>query len=660
MKKFSLFIVFLLFIKISLIAQITSENDIILYDKADNLIENDQFAEALPLYLKVAKNDSINPDLNYLIGVCYIHSNTQKAKAIPYFEQSIACVDKCTLKDDKSHVMAFLYLGDAYHSAYEFDRAIETYEHFKILIAPHKNSDLIVEANRKIDMCNVAKQLVAHPVDVQITNLGPHINTQYAEYSPVLTADEHTMIYTTRKPNSTGRVGDNSGITYEDIFIAHKKDTTWEIGTNIGTTINTEGNEASVGISIDGQIILIYKDSTDGSGNLYVTHLNGNHWSIPSKLNDNINTKGWEPSAFMSADEEKLYFVSNRPGGYGGRDIYVSNKLPTGEWAKATNLGPTINTPFEEDAPFIHPDGKTLYFSSNGHETMGGFDIFSSTQTATNQWEKPINIGYPINSPEDDIYLVVSPNKQRAYYSSFKAGGYGEKDIYRITFKTFVEPPLTVLKGRVTDPIGNTILGDVFITVTDNETGIIAGTYHANTVSGNYLLILPSGKNYNVTYEVENYLFQSTNIDVAKGSNYYEIHDVIQLQPLVVGSKIILKNLFFDFDKSSLRTASNVELTKLIAILTKYPNMVVEISAHTDSQGADAYNQVLSEQRAKSVVDFLIRKGIPSYQLVSKGFGETQPAVSNTNPDGSDNPVNRQLNRRVELKILSMNGAKNH
>ncbi len=641
-----------------LYSQITSEIDSKTIEKADELIENDRFAEALPLYLKVIKKDSLNPELNFLIGLCYIHSNTQKFRAIRYLEHAITCIVKCTLKDDKDHQMAFLYLGDAYHSDYQFDKAIETYQHFEALISPHKEQDLMEEVARKIETCNVAKKLVTNPVDVQITNLGPHINTQFAEYSPVLTADENTIIYTTRKPNSTGRVGDNSGITYEDIFIAHKKDTTWEIGKNIGTTINTEGNEASVGISIDGQIILIYKDSIDGSGNLYVTHLNGNRWSLPAKLNENINTKGWEPSAFMSADEEKLYFVSDRPGGYGGRDIYVSNKLPTGEWAKAMNLGPTINTPFEEDAPFIHPDGKTLYFSSNGHETMGGFDIFYSTQDASKQWEKPINIGYPINSPEDDIYLVVSPNKQRAYYSSFKAGGYGEKDIYRITFKSFKEPPLTVLKGCVTDAFGNPIVGEVFITVTDNETGIVIGTYHVNTVSGCYILVLPSGKNYNVTYEVENYLFQSTNIDVAKESNYYEIHDVIQLQPLVVGSKIILKNLFFDFDKSSLRPASNVELTKLIAILTKYPNMVVEISAHTDSQGTDAYNLVLSDQRAKSVVDFLIKKGIPSYQLVSKGYGETQPAVSNTHPDGSDNPVNRQLNRRVELKILSMDGAK--
>lgn len=640
-----------------LFSQITSETDIKLFAKADSLLENDLFAEALPLYLKVAKNDSINPDLNYLIGVCYIHSNTQKAKAIRYLEQAIACIEKCTLKDDQMHVMAFLYLGDAYHSAYQFDRAIETYEHFKMLLSPHKDKELLVEANRKIEMCKVAKKLIFQPVDVKIENMGSTINSQYAEYSPVLTADESTMIFTTRRPKSTGREQDITGETYEDIFISYKKDSVWSKAESIGKSINTEGNEASVGISVDGQIIFIYKDDIDGDGNLYVTHLNGNHWSTPLKLNDNINSKSWEPSAFISADENRLYFASDRAGGFGGRDLYSSDKLPDGEWAKAVNLGPTINTAFEEDAPFIHPDGKTLYFSSNGHATMGGFDIFSSSLTDNHIWKTPVNIGYPINSPEDDIYYVVSPNNERAYYSSFKEGGFGEKDNYMITFKTFVEPPLTVLRGLITDPFGK-VPEVVNITVTDNETDKVVGTYHTNSVTGNYLIILPPGKNYNITYEADNFLFHSTNIDVTNNSNFYVIHEPIQLQPLIVGSKIVLNNIFFDFDKATLRPASNVELKKLDTFLAKYPQMIVEISGHTDSKGADDYNLILSDKRAKAVVDYLITRGINKNQMVSKGYGETQPSVNNTNPDGSDNPVNRQLNRRVELKIIGMDGIK--
>lgn len=656
MEKIKLLLFISLLSISNVFAQISNEEYYLLTENADNLIENDQFDKALLLYLRLNKNDTLNADLNFKIGVCYINSKLDKKKAVPYLEKAVSCPDKCTLKDDNDHLMGFSYLGDAYHSNYQFDLAISTYDHFKSLLSEHKNQDLLTETNRKIEMCEVGKKLVKDSIEVQIDNLGKKINTSFAEYSPVLSADESTMIFTTRKPKSTGREDDTTGITYEDIFISYKKNGIWTKAESIGAPVNSAGNEASVGISVDGQIIIVYKDE-DGDGDLYITNLNGNTWSPPVKLNDNINTKGWEPSAFLSADGNRLYFTSNREGGYGGRDIYSSDKLPDGEWAKAKNLGPTINTPFEEDAPFIHPDGVTLYFSSNGHATMGGFDIFSSSLNANNEWKTPTNIGYPINSPEDDIYYVVSPNNQRAYYSSFKAGGFGEKDNYMITFKKFVEPPLVVLKGLITDPYGK-VPEIVYITVTDNETEKIVGTYHTNSVSGNYLLILPPGKNYNITYEADNFLFHSINIDVKDSSNFYEIHEVVKLQPLVVGSKIVLKNIFFDFDKSTLRPVSNSELAKLYNLLKKYPKMVVEISGHTDSKGNDAYNLILSNQRAKAVVDYLIAKNINKTQMVSKGYGETEPMVSNTNADGSDNPANRQLNRRCELKVIGIETVK--
>jgi outer membrane protein OmpA-like peptidoglycan-associated protein len=402
---------------------------------------------------------------------------------------------------------------------------------------------------------------------------------------------------------------------------------------------------------------LIYKDD-NGDGNLYSTSLEGDQWSAPKKLNDNINTKEWEPSAFISADGNILYFTSNREGGYGGRDLYQSKKLPTGEWAKATNLGPNINTPFEEDAPFIHPDGVTLYFSSNGHKTMGGFDIFSTNLNANNEWATPLNVGYPINSTDDDIYYVVSPDNKRAYYSSFKQGGNGEKDNYMITFAEYKEPPLTLLKGVITDAYGK-VPKVVDITVTDNETGEIVGIYHSNSKTGEYLFILPPGKNYNITYEADGYLFHSDNMDIALKTNYYVIRRAIQLQPLVVGSKIVLNNIFFDFDKATLRQASNVELGRLFKLLKKYPGLVVEISGHTDSKGSPEYNIRLSQERAQAVVKYLIEKGISKDQMTAKGYGETKPVVNNNNSDGTDNPVNRQLNRRVELKIVEMKLPKN-
>ncbi len=284
---------------------------------------------------------------------------------------------------------------------------------------------------------------------------------------------------------------------------------------------------------------------------------------------------------------------------------------------------------------------------------MGGFDIFSTRLYPNGVWGNPINVGYPINSPEDDIYYVVSPNNERAYYSSFKKGGLGEKDNYMITFKKFVEPPLTVMRGGVTDPEGKVPLV-VDITVTDNATGTVVGKYHSNSLTGNYLFVLPSGKNYNVTYETEGYLFHSMNIDASLNSNYYQIHEPIQLQPIVVGSKIVLNNIFFDFDKATLRPLSNVELNKLFELLIKYPGMIIEISGHTDSKGTSEYNQKLSQERSQAVVDYLIGRNINKNRMVAKGYGESEPVAPNTNKDGSDNPVNRQLNRRVELKIIGM------
>ncbi|MDP1747484.1 MAG: OmpA family protein, partial [Bacteroidota bacterium] len=380
-------------------------------------------------------------------------------------------------------------------------------------------------------------------------------------------------------------------------------------------------------------------------------------WSSPEKLNKNINTKGWEPSAFLSADGNTLYFTSNRKGGFGGRDLYKSNKLPNGEWAMASNLGSTINTPYDEDAPFIHPDGVTLYFSSNGHKTMGGFDIFSSMLSTQNEWTKPANIGYPINSTDDDIYYAVSPDNKRAYYSSFKAGGIGEKDNYLITFFEYVESPLTLLKGTVTDPYGK-VPKTVEITVTDNETGKIAGIYHPNSKTGEYLFILPPGKNYNVTYEAEGYLFHSENMDVLIKTNYYVIRKAIQLKPLVVGAKVVLKNIFFDFDKATLRPISNVELGKLYKLLNGNKGMVVEISGHTDEKGEVNYNIKLSEERAQSVVAYLIEKGINKNQMIAKGYGESNPIADNFNSDGIENTENMQLNRRVELKIIEIKTVK--
>ena len=658
-KKLKLLTFFILISLSNLFAQNTKEFDEkftiaeTVYKKEGNVYK------ALPMYLELYKMDTTNANICYLIGNCYLRARSGKAKALPYLEKASLSISvkykEGSSSERNAPLLTYKLLGDAYHFHSKFDKAIFNYKKYIGELALNKMKDEIntKDAYRKIEMCNTAKELIATPVNVKIENMGKNLNSPYADYSPVLTADQSTMIFTTRRSQSTGGLTTEDGKFFEDIYISNYDGKSWSVSESIGRPINTDGNEASVGISPDGQEILIYKDD-NGDGNIYSTTLHGDIWSTPIKLNSNINSKHWEPSAFISADGYTIYFISDRPGGFGGRDIYFSQKTEKGDWGKAVNMGSTINTAYDEDAPFIHPDGITLFFSSNGHNTMGGFDIFySSLSDDGTKWLAPVNVGYPINSPDDDVFYVVSADKTKAYYSSFKEGGIGEKDNYTITFIDQKKAPLTLLKGIVKSDDGK-VPNDITIVVTDNETGNVVGTYRPNIKTGQYLFILTPGKNYNISYEADGFLFYSENREISKKTNYYEIYKAIQLPPVIVGSKVVLNNIFFDFDKATLRNISNVELRNLTRFLNKYPRVIVEISGYTDSKGTAEYNLKLSEERAQAVVNFLIAKGISKDRMVAKGYGEGLPAATNLNSDGSDNPEGRQLNRRVELKIIEI------
>ena len=617
------------------------------------------YSAALPIFLDLFKQDPGNMNLAFKLGVCYQSSRRERIQSIPYFNKAVTAVSEDykgnSYKERNAPLIAYKFLGDAYHLNYQFDKAIEAYGKFIAVMAENNNTDkeLLAETNRKIEMSKTGQRLIATPVRIKIENLGNTLNSAYADYSPVLSADQNTLFFTSRRPETTGVQKDGEGNYMEDIYISNKTKTGWSKAANIGAPINTQWHEATVGISADGQTILIYKDD-NGDGNIYSTTLEGDIWSTPVKLNENINSKYWEPSAFISADGNTLYFTSNKPEGYGGRDLYSSKRTPEGDWAKSVNLGPNVNTPYNEDAPFIHPDGVTLSFSSNGHNTMGGFDIFSSLLSDDGNWSEPVNVGYPVNTTEDDIFYVVTPDGRKAYLSSFREDGHGEKDNYLVTFLDRKETPLTLMKGIVNDETGKPAK-KVEITVTDNETGQVVGLYHTNSKTGQFLFILTPGKNYNITYQAMGHLFYSENMEIPKKSNYYEIKRAISLDPIVVGSKITLNNIFFDFDKATLRPLSNVELKNLVLLLKSNQNLKVEIAGHTDSKGDEVYNQRLSEERAQAVVNKLAENGINVDRMKAKGYGKTMPAANNKKANGSDNPGGRQLNRRVELKITEIN-----
>ncbi|HXP51464.1 MAG TPA: OmpA family protein [Bacteroidia bacterium] len=630
------------------------------YDQAQIYMNNNQLAQALPLFLTIDSAQADNNSVKFQIGECYLNAPVGQAKAIPYLQKASTDItskyNPGSLREKHAPYDALLDLAKAYHVNYQFDTAITYYNKFKTLLDTGLDKEAIQEANRGIQQCNTGKQLMANPVKMDVTILTDSINSTYPDYSPVVTADESEIFFTSRRPSNPQAPKDFTGQYFESVYMAYNKNGQWQQAFNIGEPINNLGqHSATISISPDGQTIFIYRDD-DGDGNIYITHLNGTIWSTPEKLNENVDSKYWEPSASISADGQTLYFTSNRPDGFGGRDLYFSRLLPNGQWGKALNMGPKINTEFEEDAPFISPSGKTFYFSSTGHNTMGGFDIFYCEQDSNGQWGNPVNMGYPVNTPGDDVFFFPTADGKAAYYSSFKENGIGEKDIYRINFPEKKQEAVTVYRGTINSTMDSTtptIPQNVEIVVTDVATGEQVGVYHPNSATGKFLFILPSGKNYNITYQAEGYMFHSENLDVRDSTAYEIIDQAIDLHPLGVGEKIILRNVFFPSGKATISPESAPELQKVYDLMKMLPGITVEISGHTDAQGSDKMNTLLSQARADAIVDYLVNMGIDKSRFVAKGYGPTQPVARNKNADGSWNRKGMALNRRIEFKIIS-------
>ncbi len=643
-----------------------------------NIEAGDKFMEMGDAYFKLAIEPYLNANvfnpnnalLNYKLGQAYLHSN-YKLKSIPYLEKAVK------LNPQINPEIHYL-LGKAYHLDMQWDKAIKEFQTVQQSLKGAELELLNADINNHVAQCLNGKEMVQHPIRVFIDNVGVEINSQYPDYGPVISADESVMLFTSRRPATTGGGIDPSiNEPFEDIYISTKKNNKWTPALNMGSPINTNDHDANSGLSADGQKFLIYIGTNQGD--LFESELKGEQWSRPEHMNKNINTPYHESSACYSPDGKAVYFVSDKPeGSYGDRDIYISYKDEKGRWGKAVNLGPTINTQYGEEGVFIHPDGKTMYFSSQGHKSMGGYDIFKSRyDDVTKKWSEPENLGYPVNTPDDDVFFVTSASGKHGYYASFNGNGYGEKDIYMATFlgiekpmvlnnednllasiaspikETVIAPTmlikeaqLTILKGFITDEITKKPL-EATIEIIDNQKNEVVATFNSNSSTGKYLVSLPAGKNYGIAVKKTDYLFHSENFDIPNTAAYQEIVKDVALKNIVVGSKIILKNIFFDFDKSTLRTESTNELERLTNLLkVDAPTLKIEISGHTDSKGADAYNKVLSNNRAKAVVDYLISKGISPDRLTSAGYGEEQPIATNDTDEG------RQLNRRTEFKII--------
>jgi tetratricopeptide (TPR) repeat protein len=503
------------------------------FTEGNLLVLEENYVQALKNYLWAYNIDSTNSNINYKIGLCYLKTETEKSKALNYLEKAVVETtkkyDNIEPTEKSAPITAFYYYGQALHLNYKFDEAIASYEKFKSFLTDNPG-DWMNMVNRQIEVCNNAKILVAAPIRVNIDNLGDSINTPFPEYSPVLSADEKTLIFTSRRPGSTGGDKTMEDQFYEDIYIAYRKpDSTWTKPVSISPNINTITHEASVGLTADAQTLLIYKDIN--GGDIYFSSLDNNdQWSTPEPVGSNVNTPSWETSACLTPDGNTLYFVSNRKGGLGGRDIWKCVKLPNGKWSLAVNLGAPINTAYDEESPFIHPSGNLLFFSSNGHNTIGGFDIFFSN-LGDKGWEEPLNIGYPINTTEDDVFYVTSPDGRRGYYSSAsRAEGYGEKDIYMISIPTRIEEPLVLIKGSIKPKIGEALSPNLEIIATNNESGAVVGIYRPLMRDGSFTIIIPPGSNYTLSYQNNGKEFYSESIEVPAGAAYQEIDKAVTLK----------------------------------------------------------------------------------------------------------------------------------
>ena len=495
---------------------------------------------------------------------------------------------------------------------------------------------------------------------IEIERLDRNVNSEFNDYAPVVTADGSTLLFTSRRPLLLREQKRNTEAR-ENIYFSKKNEESglWGESRALPENVNNpERYNSNIAISNDGQRLLIYRDDKYGNGDIFESFLKGELWSDPLPLSNTINSESHESSASIAPDGRTIYFVSERKGGIGKRDIWKSTRDLNGNWSSPQNLGLTINSTDDEESVFIHPDGRTLYFSSKGHNSIGGYDVYRST-FENGAWSKAQSMGEPINTTGDDLFFVLTADGQTGYYASSRNAT--EKDIYVIRFilkgtETVKEQPqLTVLKGIVKDEKTGLPL-EAKIIITDNQLNVVVGEFNSNSASGKYLIPLPAGKNYGISVSAEGYLFHSENVDIALTAGYSEVHRNIDLKKLEKGTQIVLRNIFFDLDKFSLKQESTSELDRVYQLMIANPNLEIELSGHTDTQGATAYNQQLSENRARTVVEYLVAMGIPARRFQYKGYGEEQPILSDEAISKMSSTKEKEAahanNRRTEIKVL--------
>ncbi len=605
-----------------------------LYDKAIALSRASQLSEALESVEKSLSADPKFIDAVLLQGAIY-YDLSRYADAVQAYEKALA-MDPAYRPNTLYQVAMSAWKQDHFEAAAAyFDRYLKS---------DPKPSPTRARAEKYLKNARFAAEAVKHPMPFEPKSLPGEVNTADDESLPVFTAEGNLLIYTVR---IKGR---------EDLYASRLIDNFWQKGEPI-EAVNTPQNEGAQALSADGRLLVFTacnRMGAMGSCDLYLSEWRNDTWTEPVNMGSPVNTGAWESQPSLSADGRTLYFASERAGGKGGRDIWVSYRQNSGRWSDPVNLGDSINTPDNEASPFIHPDGQTLYFMSEGHPGMGGYDLFFSRKTASKTWSNPQNLGYPINTTANEGALVVSLDGQTAYYSGDNASGSGGVDLYQFPLYAAAQPiPVTYAKAKVFDEETKKPLSGAQVVVTDLQSGKTY-TVAATDEKGEFLVCLPSGNAYAMNVSMPDYLFSS---------EYFELNEVAHADKpflLKIGlsavkaevaggaenKPVVLRNVFFESGSAQLKPESKTELERLKQLLNEQPKLKIQINGHTDNVGPEADNLRLSEQRAKSVYDYLIQNGIAADRLRFKGFGEIKPVADNETPEG------RQQNRRTEFVVF--------
>jgi len=615
-----------------------------LFESAEAMYQERRNAEAATELLAALEKDPNFVEAHVLLATVYTDLR-QAEKAIASYKSAVQ------INPD--------FFPPNYYNLGTLELTIGDYQHCKehlVQFLQYKgmNTKFVKLAEHNIKVCDFAIAAMKNPVPFEPVNLGKEVNTADDEYYPGITADDEMLLYTRRIKDDKNYFGEQ-----EDFFVSRKVEGRWTQNYNIGPPINTHYNEGSPAISPDGQIIIFAAcEEIDGYGagrkgfgscDIFFVKKKGTTWTRPVNMGPPISSKAWDVQPSYAADGTTLYFISNRRGSLGEADIWVSHLTPEGVWGKVENLGPVINTEGREEAVFIHPDNQTLYFTSAGHVGMGGLDIYVSKKDTNGEWGKPVNLGYPINTFNDENGLIVGASGELAFFSSNRKGGFGGLDLYAFELPKEVRPTrVTYVKGSVYEKGTKKPLSSRFELI-DLETGEIVIESYSSKSNGEFLVCLPVNKNYALNVSKRRYVFYSDNFslkDIKDNSEPFKLN--VPLQPVEVGARLVLKNVFYETGSYELRKESKVELMKLVQFMSANPTVVIEISGHTDNVGVKSDNQKLSENRAGEVYKYLIEQAVSEDRMKFKGYGEAVPLKSN------DTNWGRAQNRRTEFEIIGL------